>query len=135
MVLIKDDKKCQGTITFKKMLETVSMGKGNVQLSFISGEKALYRKPIQKSKYILHYHYLLTSAEFAYIGFKESACQCCPVLFISAALHEMRLSSCRNIHLGLPELSQCKIEIPILSRVRHCLLSLQAKWQKRSEGS
>jgi len=59
MVLVKDDQKHQGTITFKKMWETVSMGKGNAGLSFISGYTAQpkkickYRKPIQKSKHIL----------------------------------------------------------------------------------
>lgn len=41
MVLIKDDQKHQGTITFK-MWEAVSMRKGNAQPTFLSGEKVLH---------------------------------------------------------------------------------------------
>lgn len=45
MVLIKDDQKYQGTTTFKKMWETVSMGKGNAQLSFVRGERCYTAQP------------------------------------------------------------------------------------------
>lgn len=50
MVLIKYDKKRQGTITFKKMWKIVCMEKGNTQLSFLSGEKVLYRSAQEISK-------------------------------------------------------------------------------------
>lgn len=42
MIIIKDDQKCQGTITFKKMWEMVSVEKGTAQLNFIRTEKALH---------------------------------------------------------------------------------------------
>lgn len=42
MVPIKGDQKLQGTITFKKMWETVSVGKGNAQFTFLSHEKVLH---------------------------------------------------------------------------------------------
>lgn len=57
------------------------------------------------------------------------------VLWYFPAQHLMKcLSSCRNIHPGLLELSKYKLESDVLSRVCHYLLTLQAKWQ-RSEGS
>lgn len=83
MVPIKDDQKLQGTITFKKMWETVSMGKGNRQFTFLSGEKVLQFSPrkfvnieslFRNQKHILHHHYLFTTAEVAYIHLKETAC-------------------------------------------------------------
>lgn len=42
MVLIKDDQEFQGTITLNKMWQSISMGKGNAQLTCLNGEKSLH---------------------------------------------------------------------------------------------
>lgn len=57
------------------------------------------------------------------------------VLWYLPAQHLMKcLSSCGSIHPGLLELSKYKLGSDVLSRVCHCLLTPQTKWQ-RSEGS